>query len=102
MTQTFQLQAEPVNNNTANAAATLNLLFGQGTSAPAETGFKISKTGILTFAPGQTFPGVGSGTVKSVGLSAPTRDFSVSGSPVTSSGTLTLNWNSRSHHLCYR
>jgi hypothetical protein len=89
--QTFQLQAEPSNNNAANAAATLNLLFGQGTNAPVETGFKIGKAGIVTFAPGQTFPGVG--TVKSVGLSAPTSDFIVSGAPVTSSGTLTLNWN---------
>jgi hypothetical protein len=89
--QTFQWQAEPINNNTSNAAATLNLLFGQGANAPAETGFKVGKAGIITFAPGQTFPG--SGTVKSVGLSAPTSDFIVSGTPVTSSGTLTLNWN---------
>ncbi|HWY55258.1 MAG TPA: hypothetical protein VNZ03_12390 [Terriglobales bacterium] len=35
----------------------------------------------------------GSGTVTSVGLSAPASDFMVSGSPVTSSGTLGLNWN---------
>ena len=91
VTQTFQWQAEPSNNNTANAGATLNLLFGQGANAPAETGFKIGRAGIVTFAPGQTFPG--SGSVKSVGLSAPTSDFIVSGTPVTSSGTLTLNWN---------
>ena len=90
--QTFQLQAEPINNNTANASATLNLLFGQGANAPTETGFKISKAGILTFAPGQTFPGTGSGTLKSVALSAPASDFNVSGSPITSSGTLALNW----------
>ncbi|HXM63009.1 MAG TPA: hypothetical protein VN950_19260 [Terriglobales bacterium] len=32
------------------------------------------------------------GTVTSVGLSAPSNDFTVSGSPVTSSGTLGLNW----------
>jgi hypothetical protein len=35
----------------------------------------------------------GTGTVTSVGLSAPSSDFTVSGSPVTSSGTLGLNWN---------
>jgi hypothetical protein len=35
----------------------------------------------------------GSGTVTSVGLSAPASDFTVSGSPVTTSGTLGLNWN---------
>jgi hypothetical protein len=33
------------------------------------------------------------GTVTSAGLSAPSSDFVVSGSPVTSSGTLGLNWN---------
>jgi len=31
--------------------------------------------------------------VTSVGLSAPASDFTVSGSPVTASGTLALNWN---------
>jgi hypothetical protein len=35
----------------------------------------------------------GTGTVTSVGLSAPASDFTVSGSPVTASGTLALNWN---------
>lgn len=34
----------------------------------------------------------GSGTVTSVGLSAPSSDFTVSGSPVTTSGTLSFNW----------
>ena len=34
----------------------------------------------------------GSGTVTSVGLSAPASDFTVSGSPVTTAGTLGLNW----------
>jgi hypothetical protein len=34
----------------------------------------------------------GTGSVTSVGLSAPASDFTVSGSPVTSSGTLGLNW----------
>jgi hypothetical protein len=35
----------------------------------------------------------GSGTVTSVGLSAPASDFTVGGTPVTTSGTLGLNWN---------
>jgi len=34
----------------------------------------------------------GGGSVTSVGLSAPSSDFTVTGSPVTSSGTLGLNW----------
>ena len=88
--QIFRWQAEPANNNTASPSATLNLLYGTDTNSLVETGLRIGPKGIFAFAPGQTFPGVG--TVKSVGLSAPASDFSVSGSPVTSSGTLNLQW----------
>jgi len=140
--QTFQLQAEPVNNNTATASGTLNLLYASGASAPAETGLKISNKGLLTFAAGQTFPGTGkitgistaagsglsgggttgtlnlallstcsanqilkwsgsawacssggAGSVTSVALAAPASDFVVTGSPVTTTGTLNLAWN---------
>ncbi|HLW88062.1 MAG TPA: hypothetical protein VKR57_06180 [Terriglobales bacterium] len=87
----FQWQAEPVGNNTANPAATLNLLYGTDPASPAETGLKLSSKGLFTFAAGQTFPGAG--TVTSVGLSAPSSDFTVSGSPITTSGTLGLAWN---------
>jgi hypothetical protein len=90
--QTFQWQAEPVGNNTAGAKGSLNLLFGAGSNTPAETGLKIANNGQITFAPGQTFPGGSGGTVTSVGLTAPSSDFTVSGSPVTSSGTLALKW----------
>jgi trimeric autotransporter adhesin len=86
----FQWQAEPVGNNTASPGATLNLLYGTDPNLPAETGLKLNSKGILTFASGQTFPGIG--TVSSVGLSAPAGDFTVSGSPVTTSGTLGLGW----------
>jgi hypothetical protein len=86
----FQWQAEPVGNNTATPGATLNLLYGQDPNPPTETGLKLSSNGQFTFAPGQQFPGTGS--VTSVGLSAPTSDFKVTGSPVTSSGTLGLAW----------
>jgi hypothetical protein len=89
--QTFQLKAEQANNNTAAPGATLNLLYGLGSATPAETGLKIGPKGIIAFAPGQTFPGI-SGTVTSVGLSAPSSDFTVSGSPVTGSGTLNFAW----------
>lgn len=93
VTQTFQWQAEPTGNNTATPSAALNLLFGSGSTAPAETGLSISNKGIIRFAKGQTFPqGNGGGTVSSVGLSAPSSDFTVSGSPVTSKGTLNLQW----------
>jgi trimeric autotransporter adhesin len=54
--QTFQLQAEAAGNNTATPFGTLNLLYGSGTTAPVETGFKINNKGVITFATGQTFP----------------------------------------------
>jgi len=92
VTQKFQWQAEPVGNDTATASGAMSLLYATGTAAPAETGLKINSKGLLTFAAGQTFPGTGKGTVTSVGLSAPTTDFTVSGSPVTGTGTLALKW----------
>ena len=82
--QTFQLQAEPASNNTSSPSGTLNLLFGSGTTAPSETGLKISSKGIFTFATGQTFPGTGSGTI--TGVTAGT-DLTGGGS----SGGVTLN-----------
>ena len=82
VTQTFQLKAEPVGNNTATASASLNLRFGQGTNAPAETGLKISSKGIFTFVAGQTFPGTGPGTVSSIGSGAE----GLTGGPITTSG----------------
>ena len=92
VTQNLRWQAEPAGNDTASPSATLNFLYGSGGSTPAETGLKISSNGQITFAPSQTFPG-GSGTVTSVGLIVPNTDFTTTGSPVTSSGTLGLKWN---------
>jgi hypothetical protein len=89
--QHFEWQAEPTGNNTGNPGATLHLLFGQDNKTPAETGLSLSKTGVFTFAAGQGFPGAG--TVSSVGLSAPSSDFAVSGSPITKNGTLALTWS---------
>ena len=88
--QKFELLAEPAGNNTASASGTLNLLYGSGTATPKETGLKINNLGQIIFSAGQTFPGTG--TVKSVGLSAPSTDFTVSGSPLTSTGTLSIAW----------
>jgi hypothetical protein len=82
--QTFQLQAEATGNNTATPAGTLNLLYGSGTAAPAETGLKISSKGILTFAAGQIFPGTGKGTITGV-----TAGSDLTGGGTT--GTVTLN-----------
>jgi len=66
--QTFQWKAEPTGNNTASPAGTLNLLFGSGTSAAAETGLKINSKGVLSFATGQTFPGTGTITGVTAGM----------------------------------
>ena len=90
MAQTFRWQAESALNNTSTPGGTLNLLYGLGSTTPAETGLRIGPKGIIGFATGQTFPGTGS--VKSVALTAPASDFTVSGSPVTTTGTLALAW----------
>jgi trimeric autotransporter adhesin len=82
--QTFQLQAEAAGNNTAAPFGTLNLLYGSGTTAPAETGFKINNKGLITFATGQTFPGTGKGTITGV-----TPGTGLTGGGTT--GTVTLN-----------
>ena len=86
----FQLDVEPTGNNTASPNGTLNVLASATASAPVETGLFINTNGTIHFAPGQTFPGTGD--ITSVGLSAPSSDFIVSGSPVTGAGTLDLNW----------
>jgi trimeric autotransporter adhesin len=68
-------------------------LFPKGTDptlAVNGTAFKVDSTGKVTFISGQTFPG--QGTVTSVGMTAPSSDFSVTGSPITTSGTLGLKW----------
>ena len=90
--------------NTASPAATLDVngksdvrdtltLFPKGTDSTLAvngTAFKVDQAGKVTFVSGQTFPSTG--TVTSVGLSAPSSDFTVTGSPITKSGTLGLNW----------
>ncbi len=86
--QNFLWQAEPAGNNTANANGTLNLLHAAGSNAAAETGLKIGPNGQITFAAGQIFPG----TATKIGLTAPSADFTVTGSPVSGIGTLALNW----------
>jgi hypothetical protein len=46
--QTFQLQAEPVSNDTSSASGSLNLLYASGTGNPAETGLNINSKGFIT------------------------------------------------------
>jgi hypothetical protein len=90
--ETFRWQGEPVGNNSATPLGKLNLLFGSGTATPTETGLSISSKGQITFVAGQTFPST-VGSVTSVGLTAPASDFTVTGSPVKTSGTLNFAWN---------
>ena len=92
LNQVFEWQVQPAGNNTSAPSGTLNLLFGEGATKPSATGLSIASNGQITFAAGQAFPGAGAGTVSSVALSAPSSDFTVSGSPVTTSGTLGLTW----------
>jgi hypothetical protein len=54
--QTFEWMAEPTGNDTANPAATLNLLFGANGKSAVNTGLSIAANGQIAFAPGQTFP----------------------------------------------
>jgi hypothetical protein len=81
--QDFRWLVEPAGNNTATPSATLNLQFGSGTSTPTETGLSINPMGQISFASGQTFPGVG--TVTSVASGT-----GLTGGPITGSGTLSI------------
>ena len=82
VSENFRWQAEPTGNNTTNPSGTLNLLFGTGSSNPAETGLKIASTGQITFANGQVFPGTGT-------ISGVTAGTDLLGGGT--SGTVTLN-----------
>jgi len=64
--QAFGWQTVATNNDAANPSANLNLLYGANTSAPAPTGLQIAPTGLITFAPGQIFPGTAVGNIASV------------------------------------
>ncbi|HET6177242.1 MAG TPA: hypothetical protein VFE61_09935 [Candidatus Sulfotelmatobacter sp.] len=82
--QTFQWKAEPANNNSANPSGVLNLLYGQGATAPAETGLRIGPKGVIAFSPGQTFPGTGT-------ITGITAGSGLSGGGTSGNVTLTLN-----------
>jgi len=85
VTQNFQWQVEPLDNDSSTARGALHLLFGQGTNKLTETGLNIANSGQITFATGQTFPGTGDGTVTSVGSGG-----GLTGGPITTTGTLSI------------
>lgn len=72
------------------------VLIGNGTGFALGTLTAGSGIAITNSSGGITIAtsGAGTGTVTSVGLSAPS-EFSVSGSPVTGSGTLALSWSTQ-------
>ncbi len=78
----YRWQAEPINNNKSTAGATFNLLFGVPGQV-SETGLSVNNSGVITFAPGQAFPG--QGTVTSVATGA-----GLTGGPITNSGTISI------------
>jgi len=84
--QTFALSAIPTGNNTATPSANLELLFGSGTTAPAATGLAIAPTGLITFAPGQTFPGTGD--ITAVNTNSP-----ITGGATSGAVTLGIDFN---------
>ncbi len=62
----FEWQAEVTGNDTASPSATLNLLSSTTSASATNTGFHFNANGTVNFAPGQTFPGTGPGTITRV------------------------------------
>ena len=86
-TNAFGFEAVPLNNNTSDPSAKLDLFYGPANGTLADTGLSFSSTGIVTFAPGQTFPG-SSVTVNELNL--PNTTSSSSG-VITLGGTPFIN-----------
>jgi hypothetical protein len=89
--QNFQWQTVAAGNNTASPTANLSLLFGSGATAPKAIGLSIAPNGQIAFAPGQTFPGAGGGSISAIVPSSPLTGGGTSGSvPLgLNEGTLT-------------
>jgi hypothetical protein len=68
----FEWQGEVAGNNTASPSVTLNLLSSTSSAAATETGFHFNANGTIKFAPGQTFPGTGTGNGTITGVTAGT------------------------------
>jgi hypothetical protein len=87
----FQLQSEPSGNNTSTTGATFNLLYANHGATPAETGFSINSSGVISFASGQTFGSTSSGGVALNGTS--TSNTGVEGTSSSGSGVVGTNAN---------
>lgn len=67
----FEIEAEPIGNNTLTTGATLNLRYDNGTATDAsETSLYFNGDGTIHFASGQTFPGA-TGTPGPTGPAGP-------------------------------
>jgi len=84
--QKFGWEAVAGANNTTTPTANLNLFYGAGTATPKSTGLAISPQGLITFAPGQTFPGASSGAITGVTATSP-----LTGGGTTGNVTVGLN-----------
>jgi hypothetical protein len=58
VTTAFGFRATPQGNNTTSPTSSLDLYYGPGGGTLTDTGFSFAKNGLVTFATGQTFPGV--------------------------------------------
>ncbi len=86
--QNFAWQVIPTGNNTSTPSSNISLIYGAGNATPAPTGFSIAANGLVTFVPGQTFPGGGGGTITGITTSSP-----LTGSGTAGSVNIGLNQN---------
>jgi len=85
--QTFALQAVSSGNDTSAPTGKLQFMYASGTGSPVATGLSIAANGRITFASGQTFPGIaGGGTITGVTATSPLTGGGTS-------GTVTLGLN---------
>ena len=85
--QSWRLYAAESGNNTTNPQSTLNFQFQNGAGAATPIVLSIAQTGVISFAPSQTFPG----TIKSVTATSPLKASTTSGATALSLDTTALN-----------
>jgi hypothetical protein len=78
--QTWRLYATDSGNNSANPTSSLNFQFQNGAGTATPTVLSIAQNGVITFAPTQTFPGMGSGTITGITTTSPLTGSGTSGS----------------------
>jgi len=93
--QNFAWQVVPTGNDTTSPSSNLALEYSIATATPVATGFSISPKGLITFAPGQTFPitGTGGGTITGITTTSPLTGSGTSGSVAIGLNQTTLTTN---------